>query len=286
MLQYFENGMALYVMAVIFALGAVSKMVASHTYKRMIRQCDNLGSIKDGYLRQIRSKYESLYRLNDGIKNCGVFVEKQVNGYRILRIPIQRWENMAMHAALFCFLAGVGTSFLCFWYSLGVRPVVLHFVSGVMFGVALVIVDGIADTGTKKDMLIVHIQDYLENNFASQIIRGSQTENRKNVAAATRSGMQDDIFMKKKEEQLEKEEAENGWKFRERKRKEVGSKNLERGWEAEKTERARDADTIRRGMEQIAASRETKESIEERTRRKLTPEEEQLLEDIIKEYLN
>lgn len=314
MLQYFEKGIALYAMAVVFALGVVSKLAASHTYKRLIRQCDNFASTRDGYLKQVRSRYESLYRLNDGMKNCGVFVEKQVNQYRILRIPIQKWENMAMHAALLCFLAGVGCSFLCFWYSFGVRPIVLHFVAGVMFGVALVIIDGMMDTGTKKEMLTVYIQDYLENNFSNQLIRGNQTEGRRTAAAAAKNGMQDDIFMKKKEgretifrkkdsadrlagagwkdESAENEESESGWSLREKRRKETTPKASDSAWDAReepasRKERTRDADTLRKGLEQIAAARESREAPQgEREKRKLTPEEEQLLEDIIKEYLN
>lgn len=272
MLQYFQNGMVLYVMAVIFALGAVSKMVASHTYKRLMKQCDDLGSIKDGYLRQIRSRYESLYRLNDGLKNCGIFVEKQMNGYCILRIPIQKWENMALHMALLCFLAGVGSSFLCFWYSLGVRPVVLHFVSGVMFGIALVIIDGIADTAGKKEMILVQMQDYLENNFSPQMLRGNQIENRKPIVANMKTGMQDDIFMKKKEAKEEREENEAGWRMRERRRKELEQVAITRDNPQRET-------IVRENIGREAVP-------EERERRKLTPQEEQLLEDIIKEYLN
>ncbi len=317
MLQYVENGIALYVMAVFFALGVASKMIASHTYKRLIRQCDHLSSARDGYLRQIKSRYESLYRLNDGMKNCGVFVEKQLNQYRILRIPIQKWENLAIHLAMFCFLLGVAGSFVSFWYTLGVRPIVLHFVCGVMFGAALVMMDGMMDTGTKKEMLAVYLQDYLENQFSSQLIRGSQPEGRR-TAAAAKTGMQDDIFMKKKDgkdsifrrrdsaeraanapwredmPQKEKEASEDGWNstardVREKRTAAQGEDGIWKGKDEADSpkERGREAGEWIKGLEQIAAAREMRESSQkEREKRKLTPQEEQLLEEIIKEYLN
>lgn len=279
--------MVLYVMAVIFALGAVSKMVVAHTYKRLMRQCSNLSSAREGYLKHIKNKYEAIYRANDGVRNCSVFIENQINACRILRIPIQKWDNVAMHMALFCFFAGVGSSFLCFWYSLGVRPIVLHFVAGVLFGVALIMVDGIADTGTRRDILEAFLQDYLENNVSVQIMRGGQAETRKVAVTPQKNGMQDDIFMKKREENEDDEERGHNWKLRERRRKEIDDKYAQESWEnnekREKIEKIRNNEVLRRGIEQIAA---TRESVEERERRKLTPEEEQLLEDIIKEYLN
>lgn len=247
MLQFLENGMDLYVMAAIFAFGAVGKIVAAYTYKRLMKQCSKLSWEKEGYLKHIKNKYETMHRANDGVKNCNVFLENQMNRYRILRIPIQKWESVAIHAALFCFFSGVGTSFLCFWYSLGVRPIVLHFVLGVLFGVALIMIDGIADTAMKKDMLIVFLQDYLENNVSAQIERTEQQTEIRSVTQKNR--MKDDIFMQKKE----------------------------------KMESVKNNEAIKRDMEQIAA---TREPIEERERRKLTQEEEKLLEDIIKEYLN
>ena len=75
MLNYLEQGMILYVMAAVCVIGVISRFAANRCYKSLIRQSDNLAAAKDKQLQQMKTKYESIYRMNCGIKNtealCG-----------------------------------------------------------------------------------------------------------------------------------------------------------------------------------------------------------------------
>lgn len=76
MLNYLEQGMILYVMAAVCVIGVISRFAANRCYKSLIRQSDNLAAAKDKQLQQMKTKYESIYRMNCGIKNTEAFVSK------------------------------------------------------------------------------------------------------------------------------------------------------------------------------------------------------------------
>ena len=69
MLNYLEQGMILYVMAAVCVIGVISRFAANRCYKSLIRQSDNLAAAKDKQLQQMKTKYESIYRMNCGMKN-------------------------------------------------------------------------------------------------------------------------------------------------------------------------------------------------------------------------
>ena len=64
-------------------IGVISRFAANRCYKSLIRQSDNLAAAKDKQLQQMKTKYESIYRMNCGMKNTEAFVSKMQQQYRI-----------------------------------------------------------------------------------------------------------------------------------------------------------------------------------------------------------
>ena len=77
MLSFLEKGFVLYIMTAICVVGVIGKLSVNHIYRRLIRQSDNLTTAQDRQLRQLKTKYETAYRMNVGVHNVLAFVEKK-----------------------------------------------------------------------------------------------------------------------------------------------------------------------------------------------------------------
>ena len=83
MLQLLQNGTALYLLVAICLIGLVSKLAANNSYKRMIKESNNMAMTKNKYLRNLKQKAEDAYRINQGIVNTEVYLEKQLFNAKI-----------------------------------------------------------------------------------------------------------------------------------------------------------------------------------------------------------
>lgn len=283
MLLYLEHGLALYGVCFVLFLGICSKLLTNHTYKKLLVQTESFSSVKDRCLKQLRSRYENTYRLNGGVHNIPVFIEKQLGQLTVLGIRLRRMENFTLPLALLCFLLGMGSSLLVFLYNGSLQVMVTQFATGVLAGIVLVAVECLLDTGAKRELLFVQIQDYLENNLETQLKQpAGVSDSVAEAKAPVKKSMKDDIFMKVKEEQGSTRRnrgklSEGAEAERERYRRSEPEE------ETSYRERDKDIEFLRRSLEQIAAARERQEKVPAKN---LSAEEERLMEEIIKEYLN
>lgn len=256
MLSFLEKGFALYIMAAICIAGVIGKLVVSHVYKKLIKQSDNLTTAQDRQLRQLKTKYEMTYRMNAGVHNVSAFVEDNIGTYKKGIFYLRKLENIALNCGLFVFVMGLCTALLSFLYEAKTKTIVLQASIGVILGISMVLIDNIIDTKTKKDSLSAHLCNYLTNVL---VVRTSQelAEERSEGKTMAKGIMNDDIFMKR---------------GRERK---LQRNNVEDKSEMDQKE------SLKKSLAQIAAAKEGGSGRE----KKLSPKEERLIEDIIKEYL-
>lgn len=204
MLEYLKQGYALYAMVGVCLLGMLGKLAANHIYKRLIKQSDNIGAAKDKYLKQMKTKYETAYRTNEGINNIPVFVEKSFYRYKRFGFSLQKLDNLATQGALLCFLIGLVATLTGFLYDADMKTLVLQFSSGVILGVSMILFDGMTDTMSKREALLVHIQDYLENHLTIQLMKAKVSMTEPTLRPSIRGGMRDDIFVRRREAKVDK----------------------------------------------------------------------------------
>lgn len=278
MMEYLEKGYVLYAMLGICVICVLGKLIANGTYKRLIRQAENMAAAKDSFLKRLKLKYESTYRLNDGVNNVPAFVEKNLYQYKKMGITLRRLESLAIHGALLCLLAGVCGTLGSFLYQTELRTMILHFAAGIVLGLVLVLADSVMDTGAKRDALMANICDYLENIL---VVRTS-AENAEEEEVSARRKMKDDVFVRRQQEKPEPEKASAEPKKPEPVRqKQTG----EAAVAAMKRENKSDMESLKKSLAQIAAVREEKGEEGMRKGKKLSPKEEKLIADIIQEYL-
>ena len=92
MMSFLETGRALYLLAAICLGGIMVRLAAGSFYKRLIRESSNLALAKNRYLRALRQNAEDTYRINMGMNNTRVYLERQIYSLRFMGISLQGFE--------------------------------------------------------------------------------------------------------------------------------------------------------------------------------------------------
>lgn len=286
MLQFLETGKALYVLAAVCLLGMASRFIARNLYKRLIKETDNMTLTKNRYLRELKQRTENTYRLNQGIHNTQAYLEKQLYGYRFMRLSLHGWTNLSGQLTLLCLLAGGGAAFASYWYRSDNYYIVLYSATGILAGLLTMLVDYGVNLTEKRQQLLSALQDYMENSLFNRLSKEmtpaavmAEEEPRENARNGSREGIrtigrQERAAVKEPEPALQ------------------AAKRNGRGARKEQTPEPepvvvnsrRDIDYLKHSLEQIAASRE-KNRAEGDWVKGLTPDEMQLVGEILKEYL-
>lgn len=297
MVSYLEQGMILYVMAAICVIGVISRLASNHCYKSLIRQSDNLATAKDKQLQQMKTKYESIYRMNCGIKNTEVFVNKIQQQYRIAGIRLSSWENCSIYSAAVAFLIGAISALILYQNKGNAQTCILYLASGSLMAAGMLVLSGLMGTGSNREQLETALVHYFENVFvvrsardmpeglseeeSEEMVQPEREAIRSSAAARARGTMRDDLFMQKKENTQKEASAPSD------REKRVNRPELVRKEEPEK-DHQKQLEELKESLAQIAAARGESgdRSVHKQQTRKLSAKEEQLINDIISQYLS
>lgn len=164
MLQFLQTGKVLYVLAGICGLGAISKLVTSSLYKRLIKETGNMALTKNRNLRALKQKTENMFLISHGIRNTGAYIDKQVYGFRFMNLSLDSWDNLSVQAMILCFLVGGLAAFGAYWYRCDSYYIVLYGTMGILSGLFLVLVDNSVNVSMKRQQLTDCLVDYVENS--------------------------------------------------------------------------------------------------------------------------
>ena len=92
MLEFLQTGKAVYILAAVCLMGMISKLAARNLYKGLIKETSNMMLTKNKWLRELRQRAEDTYRLNQGVANTRVFVEKQIYEARLGMFTPDGWS--------------------------------------------------------------------------------------------------------------------------------------------------------------------------------------------------
>lgn len=171
MLQLLQTGKALYVLAAICFLSLAGKFIARNLYKRLIRETDNMTLTKNKYLRSLKQKAENTYRVNQGITNTQVYLEKQLYSYRFMGLSLNNWGNFSNQMTLLCFLLGGVGAFASYWYRCDTYYIVLYGSMGILSGLLSIVMDSGWNPSEKRMQLIISLQDYMENSLFGRMAK-------------------------------------------------------------------------------------------------------------------
>lgn len=284
MLQFLETGRALYVLAAICGLGILCRWIVRNLYKRLIKESDNMAMTKNRYLKDFKQKSENTYRLNQGIENTKVFMEKQLYNYRFAGLSLNGWGNLAAQLTLLCFLMGGAASFASYWYRCDTYYIVLYSSVGILTGLMTMILDHGINIPEKRNQLLISLQDYLENSMFHRLAREGRASriDDEMPAESTRSAVRETASRS----ESKVSEIAAGARRAAPKRVRASAATAPEVKKEPEAEAAgqTDIDFLKKSLEQIAASREKRPESQD-WMKNLKPEELQVINEIIREYL-
>ncbi len=94
---------------VFMAIGILYQVAIGVIYQRMIQQADTLSGVDNKLLNQCKERFINCYKLNGGVANISVFVDKYINRIRILGMSINFMKHLSGQLMLAgVFIAGFG----------------------------------------------------------------------------------------------------------------------------------------------------------------------------------
>ena len=279
MLGFLEAGYGNIVLAVICLLGMAGTWMAGRRYRKLTVQTDNMSNTQSKYLKQIKNKFETSYRVNQGVNNVGLFVERNIQEFRFMGIRLQNLGNMAAGAGSLAIVLGGGAALLCYRGGTAIPVVVTNLsVSMLAAGAALLYWKN-ADVKQKARNFCIHMQDYLENILSNRLAASAPKDGGNQESFAER------VWERGGEDTGKPAGGQHGVSRQESKGAEGPAQEPREAAFGSGSHRE-EIEYLRQSLDRIASGREQQKDGEEGWRRKpkFTPEEKGLIEDILREY--
>lgn len=320
MLGLLETGRALYVLAAVCLLGIVTRLATKNLYKRLLKESANMPLTKNKRLKELKQKAEDTYRMNQGLRDSGAWLDHQLNDIRFAGMSLGGWGNLSVQLTWLCLLLGGAGAFFSYWYRLDTYYIVLYGGGAVLMAMLTMLFDNGVMSG-RREQLMASLQDYMENVLCPRLAKSLPDEGMGDeVAETARNGgrgltrLADRTARKGRvatESELRGSEGitspgigtpgiglagvgtpsgAGGTGSGGGKRGSGGRLNRREAAKATtaattEADGQQDVDYLKRSLEQIAASREKNRAGGENWLKDLKPEEVQLIGDILKEYL-
>jgi hypothetical protein len=157
---------------VFMVIGILYQIVIGFTYQRMIQAADTMSGVESKLLCQCKERFVNCYKLNGGVANISVFVDKYINRIRILGMSVNFMKHLSGQLMLAgVFMAGFG---VCKGIVEGRKFVdLLPFYIISLFGIYLYLsVMSVVDMSNRRKILKTNLVDYLENTVAQRLEHG------------------------------------------------------------------------------------------------------------------
>ena len=185
MMGFLQTGRALYVLAVICFGGIFVRLAAGSFYKKLIKESANMALTKNRYLRNLKQNAEDTYRINMGMNNAAVYLQRQLGNLKFLGFSLSGLENLAGQLTLLSFLAGGVCAFLSYWNRSDNSYIVLYGAAGILGGMLTIVADYGVNLEGKRNQLLISLQDHLENVMWPRLERESSSERASAVTEVT-----------------------------------------------------------------------------------------------------
>ncbi len=282
MIALLETGQALYVLMAVCVLSVATRLMTKNLYKRLIKETSNMTMTKNKSMKDLKQKAESAYRMNQGLRDSAAWLEHQLNDFRYIGMTLAGWNNFSNQLSWLCLLLGGAGAFFSYWFRMDTYYVVMYGGGAVLMAMLTMLFDNGTMSG-KREQLSAALQDYLENVMCPRLAKSLNEDGAREGAAEParagtrnltrlpdRTGQADRDVAVKKKGRLARRESAKGTTA-------VAAQPM--------ADNGGDVDHLKRGLEQIAASREKARTPDPDWLKNLKPEEVEILGEILKEYL-
>jgi len=257
MLGFLEAGYGNMILAAVCLLGMAGTWIASRKYQKLILQMDNVAGMQSKYLKQLKNKFETSYRVNRGVHNVGLFVEKNLMECRFLGIRLKRLGNAAVCSGGLAVLIGGAVALFCSYAGMALPAVARSFAGSLLAGATAGLYWKFANVAERERELHIYIHDYLENVLTSRLAAHPLKETVGREAAAEKASETP---------------------------KTISELEAERQEPVQNESHREEIDYLKQSLDRIASGREPAQGEGKRKHPRFSKEEQRLIEDILREY--
>lgn len=276
---FFNSGVGIAILSGIALVGLLVKLFSDIKINKLLKQTKNMGETKDRQLKQWKFKFENTYRMNRGMNNVLVYIKKNLVQYRVWGIPIHRLDRVNITLAGVVVL--IALAFAALTVLEGMRATVTtgYCFTGALLAGVMLLWERICFTSEKKEYIINNIQDFYENTLIRKLELGSELRNA-DAGAKPVEVLQTEAKKIKKYTPIQETAHAESPDLRANRYVSEGAAGTGQRITSEKMRK--DVEYLKQSLDRIAAGREPEYV---RPTRKLTEDEEKLIEEFIKEYL-
>lgn len=275
--KFLASAIPVYVMAAITVLGILGTMATGIYYRQMIKQTENMMNVHQAFLQQIKNRFENTYRINKGIMDIPLFIEKQMSESRFLWMHAEHAGKLSLYGALLCLIWGGNITLLRHSGGLGSSQSIFLLgctlvctITGITFYV-------IVDVKGLHEQLKLQVQEYFTNTLSKRILRAKEDEDTlaKNDVKKSKSRSGEISFSDLTKGKEGKFGADRGAKTE--KVQEVSADT-----EEDRRFTKEDIQYLKQSLERIAAGRDR--SMEKERVHHFSAKEGKIVDDILKDY--
>ena len=215
----FNHSFIIVLTLVLLSVGIILQAAIGIIYQQMINASDTLSGADNRLLKQCKERFVNCYKLNGGVSNISVFVDKFINRIRFLGMSTSFMKHLSGQLMLAgVFVAGFG---VCKGIVEGRGFVnILPFYIISLFAIYLYLsIMSMVDMPARRKMLKTNLTDYLENIVAQRLEHGivekekllfelaqeknTKTEKKEALQAATDSLTGKTSFSEEEQQELE-----------------------------------------------------------------------------------
>lgn len=308
----YYNNIIIYAFAALCGLGVILRFILDIVYIYLVKESDKLGTTKNKLLKHMRMKYETCYKLNIAVNNVDTFVDKNLTKYRFCGLLLSTWENISGQVLLLSFLIVPISAVFGVFLEVDRKVILYTGAVGILGGAALIFVDKMINLPVKKRMIRLNLLDYLENfckvrleqeakdpkklelyreEYLSTVSLKDQKINYDPDSVKEINRRKEARKRKEEEKRLRALEREKEQKKIEEARRQEEQRRLE---ERKRLAQQRREEEFRRLQDEKTEKNQIRESIEEVAAEyeeakkpifiNMSPEEEKVVEDVLREF--
>lgn len=166
MASFLENKELVAMTIILLLLSILCRFITGIFLNSLIREAENMSTTQNRLLKQCKVKFRNCYKLNDGVPNIPVFVDKFMGKIQIGRISVDGLAHLSGQLMLLAVLsAGLGAcAAIIDGKTVGeILPFYLMSFLGLYLYFSI---SGLVDLEGKKELLKISLTDFLENHMA------------------------------------------------------------------------------------------------------------------------
>lgn len=287
-----------YILLALGGIGIIMEVILGIKYGSFLRRTWKIGVEKHELTENIKKKYELCHRMGMNVNNVDKFVDKYVYRQKLMGIKLCTWEGLC---GQLCTIAG-GTAVLAIGLAMlgecGQDVIIRYMIQGGISLTLLITFWRLGNVSTKKEVIHLNLCDYLENIYQVRLEKEKENpdwslqyrKEMEKLEQKTKKETQKKSKKSEKRSELERMKAELVEELKQE-RLENEKRRLEEKQNAEKEQQSLKEKAIKENQEKAKEHAKTgKAKVEEvktepQVNMETQPEEERILQDILKEYL-